>query len=79
MHTIAHEPSLARALMLREISLIAGVPLKAHPVPWTVRPPRIQSFREVLLEDGKNLSDHAIDQDVPWTILHQGLALLRKP
>jgi hypothetical protein len=55
--------------MLREISLIAGSTLKAHPVPgirlmrrtshspacsWTVWPPRIQSFREVLLEDGKN-------------------------
>jgi hypothetical protein len=80
MHTIAHEPSLARALTLREISLIAGTPMKAHPVPgirlmrrtshspacsWTVWPPRIQSFREVLLEDGNNLSDHAIDRMFP--------------
>jgi hypothetical protein len=69
-----------RALTLREISLITGTALNARPVPgirlvrriarpptgsWTVWPPRIQSFREVVLMDCKDLGEHAIGQMFP--------------
>jgi hypothetical protein len=77
MHTIAHESSLRPCPYVARDQLDCRLHAEGTSGSWNSidaahlalsglfldsMASRIQSFREVLLEDGKNLSEHAIDR-----------------